>query len=180
MDAEADLVPKITDAAWMALAAYLSPNQPPVGDPRTAIHKAAVVAVDVLRKEAQNPVAQRRSPPRRNSPRHERATDHNLRSTITQRSVDRRREEHEDRGDLEYDENADPIGAPCFSYAIRCTKMPLGFKPPAEHPKYTGAQEPKQWLEDYEARIKLLYGTRTTAMQYLSIYLTDSARAWLK
>jgi hypothetical protein len=169
MDAEADLVPKTPDAAQMALAAYLSLNQPPEGDPRTAVHKAALVAVDVLGKGAQNPTPQRRSPPRRSSPRHERAEDHNLRSTITQQNVDRYREEREDRGDLEYDEDADPIGAPCFSYAIRCTRMPLGFKPPTDVKKYTGAQEPKQWLEDYETSIKLLYGTRTTAMQCLSI-----------
>ena len=77
----------------MALAAYLSLNQPPEGDPRTDVHKAALAAVDVLGKEA----APHRSSPGRNSPRHKRATDHNLRNTITQRSVDRRREEHEDR-----------------------------------------------------------------------------------
>ena len=55
--------------------------------------------------------------------------------------------------------------------------MPLGFKPPTEVKKYTGVQEPKQWLEDYKTSIKLLYGTRTTAMQCLNIYLEDSARA---
>ena len=120
MDAEADLVPKTADAARMALAAYLSLNQPPEGDPRAAVHKAALVAVDVLGKGAQN-APPRRSPPRRDSPRHERTGDYNLRSTIVQRNIDRRREEREDRGDLEYDETADPIGAPCFSYAIRCT-----------------------------------------------------------
>ena len=54
MDAEADLVPKTADAARMALAAYLSLNQPPEGDPRAAVHKAALVAVDVLEKGAQN------------------------------------------------------------------------------------------------------------------------------
>ena len=37
--------------------------------------------------------------------------------------------------------------------------MPLGFKPPTEVKKYTGVQELKQWLEDYETSIKLLYGT---------------------
>ena len=52
MDEEADLVPKTADAARMALAAYLSLNQPPEGDPRTAIHKADLVTVDVLSKEA--------------------------------------------------------------------------------------------------------------------------------
>ena len=111
MDAEVDLVPKTADAARMALAAYLSLNQPPEGDPRAAVHKAALVAVDVLDKGVQNAPPPRRSPPRRDSPRHERTGDHNLRSNIVQRHVDRRREEREDRGDLEYDENADPIGA---------------------------------------------------------------------
>ena len=68
MDAEADLISKTADAARMALAAYLSLNQPPEGDPRAVVHKAALVAVDVLGKGAQNPAPQRRSPPRRGSP----------------------------------------------------------------------------------------------------------------
>ena len=42
------------------------------------------------------------------------------------------------------------------------------------------AEEPKQWLEDFDIRIRLLTGTRTTAMQCLSLYLADSARAWMR
>ena len=139
MDEEADLIPKTTDAARMALAAYLSLNQPPEGDPRIAVHKAALIAADMLGKEA-TPL---RSSPRRNSPYRERGVDHNLHSTLTQRSMDRRREEREDRGGLEFDEENDPIRATCFSRSIRCTKIPVDFKPPTEIAKYTGAQEPK-------------------------------------
>ena len=98
----------------MALAVYLSLNQPSEGDPHAAVHKAAMVAVDVLGKEA----TPYRSPPRRSNPRHERAAEHNLHNTITQRSVGKRCEEREDRGDLKYDEESDPIGAPCFSRVI--------------------------------------------------------------
>ena len=161
MDAEADLIPKTADAARVALATYLSLNQPPEGDPRAAVHKAAMVAVDVLGKE----VAPHRSTSRRN----ERATDHNLCNDITQRAVDRRREEQQDREDLEYDEENDPVGATCVGRAICCTRMPVDFKPPGDIVKSTGAQEPKQWLEDFETRIKLLNSTRTTAMQCLCL-----------
>ena len=168
MDAEADLIPRTSDAARVALAMYLSLNQPPEGDPRAAAHKAALVAADMLAKEA--------APPRRNSPHRDR--DYNLRNDITQRAVDRRREEREDRGDLEYDDRNEPIGAPCFSRAIRRTTVPVGFKPPSDIVKYTGAEDPKQWLEDFDTRIRVLTGgTRTTAMRCLSLYLADSARA---
>ena len=94
-----------------------------------------MVVVDVLGKE----VAPYRSTSRRNSPRHEREADHNLHNDITQRAVDRCHEEREDRGDLEYDEENDPVGATCFSRAIRCTRMPVDFKPPGDIVKYTGA-----------------------------------------
>ena len=78
MDAEADLIPRTSDAARVALAMYLSLNQPPEGDPRAAAHKAALVAADMLAKEV--------APPRRNSlHRHK---DYNLCSDITQRAAD--------------------------------------------------------------------------------------------
>ena len=129
------------------------------------------MAADLLAKEA--------VPPRRDSPHRDR--DYNARSDITQRAVDRRREEREDRGDLEYDDRNEPIGAPCFSRAIRRTAVPVGFKPPSDIAKYTGAEDPKQWLEDFDTRIRVLTGgTRTTAMQCMSLYLADSARAWLR
>ena len=52
MDAEADLILRTSDAARVALATYLSLNQPPEGYPRAAAHKAAIVAADLLAKEA--------------------------------------------------------------------------------------------------------------------------------
>ena len=171
MDAEADLIPRTPDAARVALATYLNLNQPPEGDPRAAAHKAAIVAADLLAKEA--------APPRRRSPHHD--GDYNARSDIMQRAVDRRREEREDRGDLEYDDRNEPIGAPCFSRAIRRTAVPAGFKLPSDIAKYTGAEDPKQWLEDFDTRIRVVAGgTRTTAMQCMGLYLADSARAWLR
>ena len=48
LDAEADLIPRTSDAARVALATYLSLNQPPEGDRRAAAHKAALVAADLL------------------------------------------------------------------------------------------------------------------------------------
>ena len=58
--------------------------------------------------------------------------------------------------------------------------MPTGFKLTSETPKYDGLQEPRTWIEDYLTAVQCQGGTRNTAMQYLQLQLTGSARAWLK
>jgi hypothetical protein len=45
--------------------------------------------------------------------------------------------------------------------------------------KYDGSQEPQSWLSDYLQAVKLLGGTRETAMQSLKLHLTGAARSWL-
>ena len=57
--------------------------------------------------------------------------------------------------------------------------MPKGFKLTAETAKFDGLQEPKTWLEDYLTAVRCQNDTRTTAMQYLQLQLTGSARTWL-
>ena len=47
------------------------------------------------------------------------------------------------------DDDFEPRGAACFSFNIRDTKMPKGFKLTAETPKYDGKQDPRDWLDDY-------------------------------
>jgi hypothetical protein len=57
--------------------------------------------------------------------------------------------------------------------------VPKGFKLPHDQQKYDGSQEPQSCLSDYLQVVKLLGGTRETAMQSLQLYLTGAARSWL-
>ena len=57
--------------------------------------------------------------------------------------------------------------------------MPKGFKLTAEAVKYDGKQDPRLWLEDYLIACSCQGGTSTTAMQYIQLMLTGSARGWL-
>ena len=77
------------------------------------------------------------------------------------------------------DRNFESCGAACFSFNIRDTRMPKGFKLTAGTPKYDGKQDPRLWLEDYLIACTYQGGTSTTAMQYIQLMLTDSARGWL-
>ena len=40
--------------------------------------------------------------------------------------------------------------------------------------------DPKAWIEDYLATIKLNSGTRDIAMQFIQLHLKEPARAWLR
>jgi hypothetical protein len=71
------------------------------------------------------------------------------------------------------------MGAPCFTHRVRITPVPKGFKLPHDQQKYDGSQEPQSWLSDYLQAVKLLGGTRETAMQSLQLHLTSAARSWL-
>jgi hypothetical protein len=71
------------------------------------------------------------------------------------------------------------MGAPCFTRRVRFTPVPKGFKLPHDQQKYDGSQEPQSWLLDYLQAVKILRGTRETAMQSLQLHLTGAARSWL-
>ena len=58
--------------------------------------------------------------------------------------------------------------------------MPRGFKLTTATPKYDGLEEPQGWLEDYLTAVKFQGGSHVTAMQYVQLMLTGSARHWLK
>jgi hypothetical protein len=55
-----------------------------------------------------------------------------------------------------------------------------GFQTTHDQQKYDGSQEPQSWLSDYLQAIKILGGTKETAMQSLQLHLTDAARSWLR
>jgi hypothetical protein len=57
--------------------------------------------------------------------------------------------------------------------------VPKGFKLPHDQQKYDGSQEPQSWLVDYLQAVKILGGTKETAMQSLQLHLTGAARSWL-
>jgi hypothetical protein len=72
------------------------------------------------------------------------------------------------------------MGAACFTRRVRITPVPKGFKLPHDQQKYDGSQEPQSWLLDYLQAVKLLGGTKETAMQSLQLHLTEAARSWLR
>jgi hypothetical protein len=71
------------------------------------------------------------------------------------------------------------MGASCFTHRVRTTLVPKGFKLPHDQQKYDGSHEPQSWLSDYLQAVKILGGTKETAMQSLEFHLTGAARSWL-
>jgi hypothetical protein len=72
------------------------------------------------------------------------------------------------------------MGASCFTHRVHTTPVPKGFKLPHDQQKYDGSQEPQSWLSDYLQAVKILGGTKETAMQSLQLHLTGAARSWLR
>jgi hypothetical protein len=108
------------------------------------------------------------------------------RNTVAQARVDRAREERsqenrtrENRHTPE-DSDEDLCGLPCFTRRVRKTRVPTSFKLPDNYKKFDGLQDPKDWLVDYLETVKLMGGTRATAMQSIQVYLSGAARSWMK
>jgi hypothetical protein len=79
----------------------------------------------------------------------------------------------------DYENDEKEMGVPCFTRRVCITPVPKGFKLPHDQQKYDGSQEPQSWLSDYLQVVKILGGTRETAMQSLQLHLTGAARSWL-
>jgi hypothetical protein len=71
------------------------------------------------------------------------------------------------------------MGALCFTSRVHRTQVPKGFKLPHDQQKYDGSQEPELWLSDYLQDVKILGGSRATAMQSLQLHLTGASQPWL-
>jgi hypothetical protein len=41
-------------------------------------------------------------------------------------------------------------------------------------------QDPEDWIVDYLETVKLMGGTRATAMQSIQVHLSGAARSWMK
>jgi hypothetical protein len=78
-----------------------------------------------------------------------------------------------------YEDDGKEMGALCFTLRVHRTRVPKGFKLPYDQQNYDGSQEPKLWLSDYLQAVKILGGTRATAMQSLQLHLIGAARSWL-
>jgi hypothetical protein len=78
-----------------------------------------------------------------------------------------------------YEDDKKEMGALCFTWRVRRTRVPKGFKLPHDQQKYDGSQEPKLWLSDYLQAVQILGRTRATTMQSLQLHLTGAARSWL-
>jgi hypothetical protein len=71
------------------------------------------------------------------------------------------------------------MGVSRFTHRVRTTQVPKGFKLPHDQQKYDGSQGPQSWLSDYLQVVKILGGTKETAMQSLQLHLIGAARSWL-
>ena len=196
-DADGIPIPKTPGAALMAVETYLRLTQPPEGDSRALLHKQQIMSIKALEDALVNKAPTEKAREDRDRRDHEPAAlaapatrqlrqpqpGEDLRNVITQRTVDRSRiQRPTSTSNLDYDRNDgdyEPCGAACFSFNIRDTRMPKGFKLTAEAVKYDGKQDPRLWLEDYLIACSCQGGTSTTAMQYIQLMLTGSARGWL-
>jgi hypothetical protein len=77
----------------------------------------------------------------------------------------------------DYKDDEKEMGASCFTHRVRTTSVPKGFKLPHDQKTYDGSQEPQSWLSDYLQAVKILGGTKETAMQSLQLHLTGAARS---
>jgi hypothetical protein len=78
-----------------------------------------------------------------------------------------------------YEDEERKMGASCFTRRVLKTQVPKGFKLPHGQQKYDGSQELESWLPDYLQAVKILGGSKATAMQSLQLHLTGAARSWL-
>jgi hypothetical protein len=70
-------------------------------------------------------------------------------------------------------------GIECFNILIRSTLLPKGIKLSDGVVKFNGQQDPQIWLDDFITAITISGASRDNALQLLSLYLKDNARAWL-
>jgi hypothetical protein len=124
-------------------------------------------------QRSQTPQTRRSSPP---SKRHYRSRGEDARNIITHARVNRSCYKW-DEGN--YEDKEKEMGALCFTRRVCRTQVPKRFKLLHDQQKYDGSQEPELWLSDYLQAIKILGGSRETAMQSLELHLTGVARSWL-
>jgi hypothetical protein len=125
------------------------------------------------RQQSQYPRTRRSNSP---SGRNYKAQREDARYIITQARVNMSRYEW-DEGN--YEDKEKEMGALCFTRRVHRMQVPKGFRLPHDQQKYDGTQEPELWLSEYLQAVKILGGSRATAMPSLQLHLTGAARSWL-
>jgi hypothetical protein len=192
VDEKGNIIPKTPEVALVAAQAYLHTTRPSPGDPREHMHRAALQGLKMVgnKLSAKEEEAHRnkgthkpRSPRRHNSPRHG-SGSRRSRTPLPGRynspkNKGTRRSRTPNRA-YDYEDDEKEMGVPCFTHKVRIMPVPKGFKLPHDQQKYDRSQEPQSWLSDYLQAVKLLGGTRETAMQSLQLHLTGAGRSWLR
>jgi hypothetical protein len=114
-------------------------------------------------RKSQSPQTQRSNSPGREN--HE-ARRGDARSIITQARVNKSRYAWDEEN---YEDEEKEMGA----------RVPKEFKLSHDQQKYDESREPELWLSDYLQAVKILRGSKETAMQSLQLHLTGAARSWL-
>jgi hypothetical protein len=191
VDEQGNIIPKTPEAALVAAQAYLHTTRPNPGDPREHMHHATLNKLKMVgnklsakeeeayrNKETYKP----RSPRHHNSPWHRSACRRSRTPSPGRHKSPKykgtRRSKSPNKA-YDYEDDEKEMGASCFTHRVRTTPVPKGFKLPHDQQKYDGSQEPQSWLSDYLQAVKILGGTKETAMQSLQLHLTGAARSWL-
>jgi hypothetical protein len=185
-------MPKTPEAALVAAQAYLHTTRPNPEDPREHMHRAALNGLKMVgnKLSAKEEEAYRnkgthkpRSPRRHNSPQHRSGSQRSRTPSPGRHKSPKYRGTRRSRSPnkaYDYEDDEKEMGASCFTHRVRTTPVPKGFKLPHDQQKYVGSQEPQSWLSDYLQAVKILGGTKETAMKSLQLHLTGAARSWLR
>jgi hypothetical protein len=192
---EEDFVQEALEAAQIAAQAYLLTTRPEPGDPREDMHQAAVRSLGIVEEkirgkglEAKSTSYKERrkekfkhkitqsesSESSEEESRQKRKED--ARNIIAQARVNKSRHAWREEN---YEDDEKEMDALCLTRRVRKTRVPKGFKLPHDQQKYDGSQELTLWLSDYLQAVRILGGTKATAMQSLQLHLTGAARSWL-
>jgi hypothetical protein len=176
VDEHENIIPKTPEAALVAAQAYLHTTRPNPGDPRENMHRAALngfkmVGNKLSAKEEEayhnKGTHKPRSPHRHNSPRHRSGSRRSRTASPRRHKSPKYRGTQRSRSPnktYDYEDDEKEMEASCFTHRVRTTPVPKGFKLPHDQQKYDGSQEPHSWLSDYLQAVKILGGTKETAM----------------
>ena len=160
MDLAGLLRPRTAEGATVQLAAYLVKNPPAPDDPAAAEHRVALESLNIVANTLAPtaPAAPSAAPPAATAPpafpapppparANAGGSRHDARDDITQRKVDKRRQQRAARIGFENNDSDEDApdgenrGAECFHYRIREAMPPKRFKPsPSDADKYDGTQ----------------------------------------
>jgi hypothetical protein len=176
-------VQETPEAALVAAQAYLLTTQPKPGDPREHMHQAAIRSLGLVEDKLRKHLLEKKATYHKGK-RKEGLKRQPSQSEASESSGDKKRKtQKEDARNIiaqarvnnaryawkeeNYEDDEKEMGTLCFTRRVRRTRVPKGFKLPHDQQKYDGLQEPTLWLSDYLQAVKILRGTRATAMQSL-------------